>query len=404
MNLDLLLSKITMIHRKYDLMAKQSGGHFNIFDITNTSHDEVVICRVLYELLNPKGSHHQGNKYLRIFVKNVLDIEMSEKELLSAKVFREYETREGRRIDLVVSTSNYFIPIEVKIYAGDQKNQCYDYYQLAKNSRVYYLTRYGYEPSNYSAKGLSEDEIATISFAEDIIKWLELCLAEPESIKIGAIREVLIQFISTIRQFTNQIEEDEEMELINELIKSPDTMKSAFSIVNTYDKAKITMIKSLFENVENKVLEKTGVQKLYNEEDYAFDDYSNCNDCFKSRKHTYPGLNYLYKRDVKAGIDMWVRLEIDEYLVVGYALAKEGELHRDLMIEDEAKQFVGEKVYLEDWFISYDLVPDDSIELCPNFKYPNEAFFELFDKERFERFTDHCVEMIVDLLEGRDKN
>ena len=57
---------------------------------------------------------------------------MSADELATARVYREYMIDENRRIDLVIETNRKFIPIEVKIFATDQPEQCFDYYQEAK--------------------------------------------------------------------------------------------------------------------------------------------------------------------------------------------------------------------------------------------------------------------------------
>ncbi|HAE91818.1 MAG TPA: hypothetical protein DCG60_04115, partial [Tissierella sp.] len=89
MNIELLLHEISAISKKHDLINQKTGGYFNIFKITNIASDEVTICRVLYELLSPSGSHYQGTTYLKIFIEEVLKIEMSESELGSATVYRE---------------------------------------------------------------------------------------------------------------------------------------------------------------------------------------------------------------------------------------------------------------------------------------------------------------------------
>lgn len=69
MNIESLLTQISTVSKKYDLIYQKTGGYFNIFEITNMVSDEIRICRVIAELLNPKGSHYQGDSYLRLFVK-----------------------------------------------------------------------------------------------------------------------------------------------------------------------------------------------------------------------------------------------------------------------------------------------------------------------------------------------
>ena len=89
------------------------------------------MCRMLYVLLNPKGSHGHGSTYLDLFLINVLKIDKSAN---NAKVTREYNA-EGRFIDLVIELPDFFIPLEVKIWAGNQNKQLSDYYNFAKKKK-----------------------------------------------------------------------------------------------------------------------------------------------------------------------------------------------------------------------------------------------------------------------------
>ena len=67
-------------------------------------------------------------------------------------IIKEYVIDKERRIDLVIQNVDFFIPMEVKIYAGEQEGQCFAYFAKAKNSKLVYLTRFGDQPSLYSRK------------------------------------------------------------------------------------------------------------------------------------------------------------------------------------------------------------------------------------------------------------
>ena len=82
---------------------------------------------------------------------------------------------------MVIITPQRFIPIEVKLYADDQKNQCFDYFNFAKSkgviaSKVYYLTIDGHLP--YENEGLTPivadnevvgyEEIIPLSFSKNV--------------------------------------------------------------------------------------------------------------------------------------------------------------------------------------------------------------------------------------------
>lgn len=279
MSIEVLLAKTAAISDKYDLIYQKTGGYFNIFNITNIEENEVKICRVIYELIDPKGCHYQGDTYLRLFVKHVLKIDLEEQEYKTVRVYREYLIPNDRRIDLVIETDRRFIPIEVKINASDERNQCYDYYQKAINSKLFYLTLYGNIPSPESAANLTPiidnsykitgyKEIIQISFSHEIINWLSTCLVQPETVRIAPIREVLVQLIGTLRKLTNQMEEGKEMEIVNILTSSKSNMKSTIEIEKTLKKCKQETIRKVLKAIENGI----DKDKLVNKYDFEFDN------------------------------------------------------------------------------------------------------------------------------------
>ena len=73
-----LLNEIRTINESYERLAKLSGEHFNIFNVLGMTTNEVY-CHSAFitELLNPKGSHDQGNVFLNVTktVYNAIKIE-----------------------------------------------------------------------------------------------------------------------------------------------------------------------------------------------------------------------------------------------------------------------------------------------------------------------------------------
>ncbi|KZL88477.1 PD-(D/E)XK nuclease family protein [Clostridium magnum] len=399
MSIELLLQEISAISKKYELLNQKTGGYFNIFNIANITTDEVKICRVLYELLSPKGSHYQGSTYLNSFIKFVLNIDISEKELSSARVFREYVIDEKRRIDLVIETSERFIPIEVKIYAGDQEYQCFDYAKKAKNSKVYYLTRFGDNPSEYSAKGLTKtdhgyEEVITISFAYDILRWLEMCVSQKETLKIASIREVILQLMAVIRQFTDQMEDEKEMEIKEILMKSSDNIRSAIAIQSSLDGAKTSLIEKLFKVIEDKV----GLEKLHNEYDYEFDNSKKVFNFYNHKYSTYPGISYIYKSGVDVDTDIWVRIEIDYRIYIGYCCPVNGNGEKQPLNDEQIEKILKVAPCVDNWWAYWEYAPSDNENDCPDFKKLNEPFISLFDESKFDDFTTLCASKIKELL------
>lgn len=42
---------------------------FNVFEVLSVQYTEVIMCRMLKELLDPNGKHGKGNKFLKLFFK-----------------------------------------------------------------------------------------------------------------------------------------------------------------------------------------------------------------------------------------------------------------------------------------------------------------------------------------------
>lgn len=395
MGIEILLNEIKLIGDKYDLINKKTGGYFNIFEIASIGTNEVIICRVLYELLSPKGSHYQGTLYLKSFIKEVLKLNITDEEISTANVFREYIIDNNRRIDLVIQTKDKFIPIEVKIYAGEQKNQCHDYYKKAINSNVYYITRFGDTPSEYSLHTLSKDKVTLISFERDILDWLDTCLTEKETIMIAPIREIILQLSAMIRKFTNKMEDEKEMDIKNVIMKSPDNMRSAIAIQKSVDSCKIELMKKLFEGIEKNV-PKT---KLNNEFDYAYDNYSKLYKFYDKKQSTWPGLSYLYREGIEPNIDIWVRLEIDNRIFIGFCIVKNGKCEGESLTTERKQQLFGDlKFYDKSWWVADEYISQSNENEPPNFKDINEALIQLFDDDKFNNFIDICVDKINEFL------
>ncbi len=170
---------------------------------------EPQLTHLIYEILSPEENPELARLYLELFDKHVLRLEMTPAELNSAEVYEEYETefvklKDSRYIDLVIITNRRFIPIEVKIDAGERPNQCYDYwheaekyhetYSLIEPPVLYFLTPSGYFPE--SANGLYLEAIDPISFRSEIFRWLKDCLKHTPK-NSPCIRKILLLYLKT---------------------------------------------------------------------------------------------------------------------------------------------------------------------------------------------------------------
>jgi hypothetical protein len=404
MNAEVLLKLTNEILLKHEMVRQKTGGNFNIFDIADISHHEVTICRVLHEIMNPTGSHNQGYLYLKLFFEYVLGIDVSETELKSAKVSREFPDGNNRRIDLFIQTDKKDIPIEVKIYAEDQPGQCRDYLKKARNSSLYYLTLHGNQPSPQSALGIEIDEneiadkkykgVETISFEIHIMNWLYKCLEQKETIGIASIREIILQLISAFKRITGQSEEGESVEIETLLRQSGSYMKSAISIQSCVKKCQ----KFILEKVLGSISEKMDVSKRMNVLDY---EDLNRLDGFPHNQTI--GMSFFYKT-VKTEIDIIIRIEVKNgELLVGFCTTKNKQRvkREDVFEKNDLELYapevpVNKKMKESDWWISLENLPHSGSKHAINFITPgrNEEYYKLFDENGVENFATRCVDQI----------
>lgn len=260
MDIKNLLNRIQDINKKYEQFAKLSGENFNVFSVLGLDSAEVMHSQFIVELLNPNGTHGQGSIYLALFLQQI-GLKNNYQELNCAKTITEKhigeinkDCQEGGRIDIFIEHSYKNIIIENKIYAGDQYNQLYRYYQFDNNAFILYLTLDGSAPSNESLGELSIDKIMCISFKKDIINWLNACIEKSTSLPI--IRETLIQYRNLIRKLTNQCSsKDKEMEVTELLLSSENNFKTAQDIANTINSI-VKVQDDVVKQIRNKICAK----------------------------------------------------------------------------------------------------------------------------------------------------
>lgn len=246
-----LLKKIGEIQKKQTIKQTEGsrrGENFNVFNVLGLWSEEVKLhSAMLAELLNPEGSHGCGEAFLKIFIEKVLKIEIIDAtNLLSKSVTTtEYyisrinnEGTEGGRIDILIDIPRESgIPsliIENKIYAGDQSNQLLRYYKFAKtkyhsseNFKILYLTLWGSCTSTISTGKDFSFDYTRISYAKNIIKWLEQCASfaydKPK------VRETIIQYKHLLTQIT-EYSMNENNKIVEEIASQDEYLKNAILI------------------------------------------------------------------------------------------------------------------------------------------------------------------------------
>ena len=235
-----LIAQVATLNEKYDAIKRLNGENFNIFSILDMERKEVdTHSKFIYELLNPNGSHGQGELFLQLFLSSVLNLPDENVCAVKREDLTRYAGR-NRRIDFVIESKEHQIGIEMKIDARDQEAQLKDYKkELEKRCKgtqkpkLYYLTLTGYEAGEKSTEGKlkAEKDYTLISFETDILNWLEECIEK--SATIPSLREGLVHYRNLIKKLTNKLpkEMEEEME---RLIRDPKDVEAMQKIAEEY--------------------------------------------------------------------------------------------------------------------------------------------------------------------------
>jgi hypothetical protein len=247
-----LLSFTEAHHRHTIAMARATGEHFNIFQILGVGHLEVKThSPILADLLDPRGSHGQGTRFLQLFhtqfISDWRGHSIGEEPSAPARKFdpesewvavdKEYfagpvDEKSGGRIDILIKDGKGgTIVIENKIYAVDQDNQIERNRAFDPGAHLFYLTLNGRMPNNEAeVKGLR-----CISYKEDVLRWLEACRKECACVPV--VRETITQYIHLLKELTQQSNSTQmNEELSREIVKTPESLQAFFILHQAYGK------------------------------------------------------------------------------------------------------------------------------------------------------------------------
>ena len=134
MEIEELKVKIQNFQDEQERQKLRGLNNYNIMCVLRKLHAEVGMhSNFIYSLLDTNGEHYQGDLFAKLFVEHVLLIE----DFGKIEEVQMEENADGRRIDFTIKSDTYYIGIEMKIYASDEPNQIFDYYEnLTKKSKT----------------------------------------------------------------------------------------------------------------------------------------------------------------------------------------------------------------------------------------------------------------------------
>lgn len=337
-----LFDKICLLNQAYKRLEDEKGENYNLFKVIDmTSNETSVHSAFLADLLNPKGLHHMGDVFLRLFTDEFLNGMSFSTE--TAIVEREkyigpVTATTGGRLDIIVTDADRkAIIIENKIHASDQENQLIRYHNYAEKNtsehKLFYLSLDGTvhnedKTAKHDNKELIEEEhYFTISYESDILKWLEQC--REKVVDKPLIREGISHYINLIKHLTNQtISKEMEKDLKDLILENPKYIQNLGIIREAINISVVELqrrfwelLKNKMEEVDCQVIEDGTYRYALDEKEDRINKYYNGN--LNNKRYGFEFLVRDYENYGEYEIRYAVRM--DEPMVYGFFIrGKEG--------------------------------------------------------------------------------
>ena len=317
---------------------KITAEDFNIFNILGISHLEVSThSRFISNLLDPCGSHYQGNIFLELFMRKI-GIEDFNYADASIEVEKS-ENKYGRFDIFITDDKNWTIIIENKIHAGSQEKQLGRYIKYlketskTKNKKLLYLTlanefdndshcNEDYSPgigiSQREKEFLKPQGVKTvediklykhITYSNDILDWL--ANAQKEAVSLPRIREVIEQYIQIIRELTNKPEDMVMNEIKDYIKKDKEHYNALTECCKAYNNIRTDLIKKVFEDIKVIIKNKYPNAKIENS---IKGDGTEEGLIFQSTKYENVSLRCVFEGNLKGDLFIGIRNEGKEQL------------------------------------------------------------------------------------------
>lgn len=330
-----LLIEVSAIRQRYEHIAKVTGENFNVFKIVKIAEDEVKHSAFLAELLNPKGSHGQGAKFLKLFVDqlNVSDFNCETAIVEAEKYIGPVTETTGGQIDIFIEDRmSNCITIENKIYASDQENQLIRYHNYGKHNfkkqSLFYLTLKGSDASPISVENKQlrikldvNKDYELKSYKTEILPWLEKC--QREAVSMPLLREGIAHYINIIKHLTGEsTNKAMSKDIIGILTNSPVNLRTTKLLSDHFFQAKAKILWNFWVALEEELkinkIEFEKITETVNEEKTL--------NCFKSNFNERSIFFGLYSKEVYREGDIVIRwgCELGLNINVGFIIWEKG--------------------------------------------------------------------------------
>lgn len=209
---------VEVARRAQAVLDRRVAPRFSVFDYFKER--ETDLSRAFGGLLDPAGTHGQGDTFLQLFLDEICKLreDFPDSDTQGCKVYLEYSTNNGR-IDIVLEMpGNLWIGIENKPWAPEQENQVEKYMnhlsELAKSVEggtawILYLSGNGSDPGTLP-KGKERKRCLTIPYRTrdgkppSLENWIRRCGERCEAERVRWFLKDFLEYVEENFELANR--------------------------------------------------------------------------------------------------------------------------------------------------------------------------------------------------------
>lgn len=342
---------------------KEEGENdYNPLSILRKPHEEVGLhSSFIASLLDPKGTHYQKSRFLKLFLKAV---GLEEFGLLADNAFVK---KEHKNIDIYISDGVKHIIIENKIYAREQDKQIERYINTIKdenseiegeNIYVLYLSLDKKDPSPWSTgiytitgNKLEADgykvPYKAIKYGDEIRAWIE---SSKKDIEPRCFLKNIHQSLCWYEDVIDMLEKRYKgvmMELKNHL-KKKENYKVSLEIANMFQSVREEICQDFFNSKDFD----RALKEVFPENKWRIDNKSE-----QLNKKWYPPIK-IFKKGGKENFCFGFEFGRDGYYSGGFGITR---INENISLEDARAKLAETQNVPEThkvWWIAFEWLPD----------------------------------------------
>ncbi|MCP5476857.1 MAG: PD-(D/E)XK nuclease family protein [Rhodanobacteraceae bacterium] len=216
-------------------LEPQLAPEFSVLRYART--DEIGLSQILADMLNPRGPHGQGERFLKCFLVRFWKDASAINGAVSVRteVATDRIVAKQRRIDIEVNFGDRVLAIENKPWAADQQAQISDYLAhlkiVGRPYKLLYLAGVdGQQPAEASVAiedRMAHERAGTLHLMSyrDMRDWLRDCLGCCENERVSIFLRDFDRFIAT--RFSNDAEDFESRLILESALASTQGINAA---------------------------------------------------------------------------------------------------------------------------------------------------------------------------------